>query len=99
MTRRTFKFKLWKNALVGALVVTAGLASVVLARGDVGIMTKEELRKKLGKPKVVVLDVRTGSDWRASEIKIKGAMRVEARQITSVAPYYAKDTTLVLYCA
>ena len=99
MTRRMFKFKLWKNALVGALVVTAGLASVVLARGDVGLMTKEELRAQLGKADVVPIDVRTGSDWRASEIKIKGAVRVEARQVTSLASRYDKDTTLVLYCA
>lgn len=95
MTRRT----LWKFALVCSLVVTGALASVVLARGDVGLMTKEELRAQLGKPDVVVVDVRKGSDWRASEFKIKGAVRVEARQITSLAPRYDKGTTLVLYCA
>lgn len=95
MTRRT----LWKFTLVCGLVVTGALASVALARGGVGVMTKEELRAQLGKPDVVVVDVRTGSDWRASEFKIKGAVRVGARQITSLVPRYDKNTTLVLYCA
>lgn len=95
MTRRT----LWKFALVCSLVVTGALASVAVARGGVSVMTKEELRTQLGKPDVVVVDVRKGSDWRASEFKIKGAVRVEARQITSLAPRYDKGTTLVLYCA
>ena len=52
--------------MVGAFAMTAG------AKGKVDLMTKEMLKDKLGDPNVVVVDVRTGSDWRASEYKITG---------------------------
>jgi hypothetical protein len=45
------------------------------------------------------VDMRLGKDWKASEEKIKGAMRVEPAEVESVAARYPKDTTLVLYCA
>jgi rhodanese-related sulfurtransferase len=47
---------------------------------------------------VVVVDVRTGRDWKSSEFKIKGAVRYE-NDIVKWASTYDKDTTLVLYCA
>ena len=48
---------------------------------------------------LVVLDVRTGSDWSDSEFKIKGAVRVEPGEIASWAQSHAKDKIYVLYCA
>ena len=72
-------------------------ASVV--QGAVAKMTKEELRAKLGSPGVVIVDMRLGKDWKASEEKIKGAIRVEPEAVESLAAKYPKDTTLVLYCA
>jgi rhodanese-related sulfurtransferase len=48
---------------------------------------------------VIILDVRTGIDWRASEFKIKGAVRASSDNVDSWAAKYAKDKTLVLYCA
>lgn len=65
----------------------------------VATMTTEELGAKLGSPEVVIVDVRLGKDWKASESKIKGAIRVEADAIETLATTYAKDKTLVFYCA
>ena len=62
-------------------------------------MTKEQLKAKLGSPNLVVVDVRTGKDWKASEVKIKGAVRGEVDKIESWAKNYSKDSTLVIYCA
>ena len=42
-------------------------ASVV--QSAVAKMTKEELRAKLGSPDVVIVDMRLGKDWKASEEK------------------------------
>jgi hypothetical protein len=42
---------------------------------DVPRMTKEELRARLGAPELVILDLRIGRDWQASDLKIKGAVR------------------------
>jgi rhodanese-related sulfurtransferase len=63
--------------------------------GDIPRMTKEELLKN---ENAVVVDVRTGRDWKSSEFKIKGASRAD-KDIVKWAARYPKDTTLVLYCA
>ena len=60
-------------------------------------ITKEELRPMLDNPDVIILDIRTGRDWKASEYKIKGAVRANHSEVLSVASKYAKDKTLVLY--
>ena len=80
-------------ALVGLLLQTSIVQSAVAK------MTKEELRAKLDSPDVVIVDMRLGKDWKASEEKIKGAVRVDPEAVASLAAKYPKDKTLVLYCA
>ena len=76
-----------------------GLYSQAALAKDVAKITKEELKAKLNNPNVVIVDVRLGKDWKASEEKIKGAVRVEPAQVDTIASTYAKDKTLVFYCA
>lgn len=66
---------------------------------EVKTIDKDGLKGLLSSDNVVVLDVRTGSDWSASDYKIKGAVRVEPGEVSSWAGRYAKDKTYVLYCA
>lgn len=70
-----------------------------LAAGDVGYMNKDELKALLGNDDVVILDVRTGRDWRSSEFKIQGAQRVKAKKIDKWSANLPKNKKLVLYCA
>ena len=86
------------TAVVG-LTLMGLLLRASVVHSAVATMTKEDLRAKLESPGVVIIDVRLGKDWKASEEKIKGAIRVDAAEIESVAATYPKDTTLVLYCA
>jgi len=74
------------------------LCTPVLSQ-EVPRITKEELKGMLGKPDVVVVDVRAGSDWKSSTMKIKGAVREEPDKIDSWMDKYGKDKTLVFYCA
>lgn len=74
------------------------LPSLIVSADEVPRMTKEELKGLIGNPDVIVLDVRRGKDWNASEFKIKGAIRESTKDI-SWANKYPKDRTLVLYCA
>ena len=60
-------------------------------------MTKEELKAILGKPDLIIIDVRTGSDWTGSDLKIKGAVREDPENIGSWANNYSKNKTLVFY--
>ena len=90
------KKMLWILVLALSLLLMGTLTAVAV---DVPRMSKESLKTKLNDPDLVVLDVRTGSDWRASEFKIKGAVRGSSENVDSWATKYAKDKTLVLYCA
>jgi len=85
-------------ALAVTLVFTAGFIGTAAAE-DVPRITKEDLKGKLGDPNVLIIDVRTGSDWKASDVKIKGAIREEAKNVSEWAPKLDKNKTIVLYCA
>ena len=74
------------------------LAMVVPAMSqEVPRISKEDLKELLGKPDVVIVDVRTGSDWNDSTVKIKGAVREEPDKVDSWIEKYPRDKTLVLY--
>lgn len=88
------------QVLVAALSLTVvGVLTAAAVAGEVPTMTKEELRGKLGDSNLVVVDVRTGRDWRASDVKIKGAVRESPGDVAAWAGKYPKAKTLVLYCA
>jgi predicted sulfurtransferase len=62
-------------------------------------MSKEDLKSMLGNPELVILDVRSGRDWKSSEFKIKGAIRIDPEKVDSWVSAYSKDKKFVLYCA
>jgi len=71
----------------------------VLGADDVPRMDKDELKAILDNPDVVILDVRTSSDWNRSENKIKGAHRLDQGNWESLETSYPKEKTLVVYCS
>jgi hypothetical protein len=88
--------------MTGALIILALGTHLALAAAAEKIprMTKEELKEMLGKPDVIVLDLRADSDWKNSDQKILGAVREDpAKDAKSWAEKYPKDKTFVLYCA
>lgn len=63
-------------------------------------ITKEELKPMLGKPDVIILDVRSAQDWKESEWKIKGAIREDRKEEDDAwIDKYPKDKTIILYCS
>jgi predicted sulfurtransferase len=85
-------------AFTVSLVFIAGFIGATAAT-DVPRMDKEDLKARLGDPEVVIIDVRTARDWKASDLKIKGAIREEAGNVSEWAPKLDKNKTIVLYCA
>jgi len=80
------------------LSLGVALAMVVPAMSqEVPRISKEDLKEMLGKPDVVIVDVRTGSDWNDSSVKVKGAVREEPDKVDSWIEKYPKDKTLVFY--
>ena len=80
-------------------IVTVSISALTAMAADVPKMTKEDLKAQLGKPDVIIIDVRIGKDWKASELKIKGAIREDPQKVDSWAQKYTKDKNLVFYCA
>ena len=95
----TIRQRLARFTVTVSLALVGLLLQASMAQSAVAKMTKEELRAKLDSPDVVIVDVRLGKDWKASEEKIKGAVRVDLEAVESLAAKYPKDKTLVLYCA
>jgi rhodanese-related sulfurtransferase len=90
--------------MLKSLVSTVLLVLIALAYGfaradDGHTMTKEHLRSMLGKPDVIIIDVRTNYDWDNSKVKIPGAVREEGMKFGSWMNKYPKDKTIILYCA
>ena len=81
------------------MIATGALSSFGSdASTQVPRMTKEDLKDLLGKPDVVVIDVRQPGQWDGSKLKIAGAHREEpGKKAESWAMKYPKDNTIVLY--
>lgn len=82
---------------ISAVFMLLIMSSAVSA--DVPRVTKEELRAWIDKGDVIVVDVRAGKDWKSSEYKIHTSVREDPADAAPWAKKYAKDKTLVLYCA
>ena len=83
-----------------AMILSLGvvLAIVVPAMSqEIPRISKEDLQEMLGRPDVVIVDVRTDSDWKESPVKVKGAVREEPDKVDSWIEKYPKDKTLVFY--
>ncbi len=90
-----------KKLFIGIVFLFLGMGVYVTSAMSVDVprMTQDELRALLGNSDLVILDVRASSDWTASDLKIRRAVREEPDDIESWANKYSKDKTLVLYCA
>ena len=69
---------------------------------EVPRMSKEELKTAMDAGEVVIMDARSGKDWKSSEFKITGAIRTAADAIDEWLPTITKESEgkkLVIYCA
>jgi len=89
--------------LIGVLSLLGGMAGTVRAMGkgaEVPRVTKEQLLSMMGKPDVVILDVRESGSWEESKQKIQGAVRENPeKDIQGWYDKYPKEKTLVFYCS
>ena len=87
-----------KMILSIALGTSIGCLSATTATSkDVSTITNQELRSMLGDSDVTILDVRPKQQWKASELKIRGAIYENPNEVESWAERYPKDKTLILY--
>ena len=91
------------SILLAIFLVVSGMTSKVQAMGkgvEVPQVTKEQLLAMMGKPDVVILDVRESESWKKSKLKIQGAVREDPlKDVQGWFDKYPKDKTLVFYCS
>ena len=85
-------------AALGILIVLMGYTTTQCAQ-DAPRISKDELKAKLGSPDVVLIDVRTESDWGKSDEKITDAVRMDPATVDVWAATLSKDKEIILYCA
>ena len=90
-----------KRLFIAPLLIffVVGLLATFAKSADVPRMKKDQLKAMLDNPDLVILDVRAEGDWNGDKSKIKGAIREDPESVKSWAEKYAKDKTIVLYCA
>jgi len=84
--------------VLGIFVVFIGCTAIQSAQ-DAPRITKDELKAKLGSPGLVLIDVRTENDWKQSDEKIAGAVRMDPATVDDWAATLPKDKEIILYCA
>jgi hypothetical protein len=93
-----------KTAFLAALVAAAcffgvpAFAQTALTADSVQKISIDGLKAQLGKPDLIILDVRTAHDWAESKTKIKGAIREDIHNASTWVDKYPKDKTIVFYC-
>lgn len=91
--------KKWSIILALSLLAFSSFALTGAFAAEAPRIEKDDLKSKLGDPAVVIIDVRSYTDWLLGGDKVKGAVRENYRDFDGWQAKYPKDKTLVLYCA
>ena len=82
---------------LGLVVYVPGLTATPADTDMVPRMSKEELKAKIEDPAIFILDVRLAGHLARSSAKIKGALWVEAKDVSQWSRLFPKNSTFVLY--
>jgi hypothetical protein len=96
---KLMKIKKWRMFLGLVFLVLFAFTMPVYGADDVPRMSTEQLKSMLASPDLVLLDARSVKDWRKSNRKIVGAVRIDPHDVSSWAKDYSKDKKIVLYCS
>lgn len=90
-----------RPSMMTAAVLTAliGMFGMQAGASEAPRIAKDELKKVIDDPGVVVIDVRAYTDWILASEKIRGAVREDYRDFDDWSAKYPRDRTVVLYCA
>jgi len=86
-----------KTVLTCLFLISFLISFSAPAFGQVVSISVKQLLESLTHPEVLILDVRISESWKASDDKIKGAVRRNPDNFDSWADEVPKDKYLVLY--
>lgn len=82
------------------LLACLGLVLFTCAKSpseSIPTITKEQLKRSLNDPNVVVIDVRVASHWTESYLKVKGAVHEDPTMLALWLNKYPKGKMIVFY--
>jgi hypothetical protein len=100
--RKESKTMSGKAALTAAFAFFAAVwifSAPGFAADEAPRISKEEMNALLNDPSVSLLDARITPDWKKSDRKIKGAVRVDPLDVGAWVENYPKDKKIIVYCA
>lgn len=94
--RRNLGVRAW----LGFLLILGNLAAVSAGDLDVvPVVSVHQVGQMLGRPDLIIIDVRKNLSWWQSTTKISSAVREDPSKVSEWAQKYTKDQTLMFYCA
>lgn len=91
-----------KTAGIGLLALLVFLTAFFPGAGaeeTIPRTSPEQLLGILDDPALIILDARLAKDWRESDSKIKGAVRVDPHDVGSWIRNYSAKQKIVVYCS
>ena len=85
--------------LVVALLLSAVHPGNLMANDAVARKSVNELKKEIGNPDTVIIDVRRQKNWWSSTNKILTAAREDPAKVSQWYTTYPKDKIFVFYCS
>jgi rhodanese-related sulfurtransferase len=87
------------RGILTILFLLAVFSPTLFADETVPRIGQEQLLGMLDDASLTILDARIVKDWRKSDSKIKGAVRVDPHDVSSWIGNYSKDQKIVVYCS
>lgn len=76
------------------------IPDVSLAADSIPRITIQELKSKIdNQENIFIIDVRTGTDYASSKVKIKGAVRIPVDQLAERSKEIPVDSEIIAYCS
>ncbi|MBS1115236.1 MAG: Rhodanese-related sulfurtransferase [Nitrospirae bacterium] len=84
--------------ILSLICLLTGMTAQAASGSNVPKISVEELKANLGNPDLIIIDVRIERDWKASALKIPGAVWEDFLEADAWVKKYPKEKTIVLYC-
>jgi len=81
------------------LFISCAVHTAPVSDSRINWMGKEELLSILDERGLVLFDARYSKDWRQSDMKIKGAIRLDASEVEQLDGFYPAGQKIIIYCA
>ena len=86
-------------AALSVLCLTFATTASVAIGQEIERISPEKVKARLGRPDLLIVDVRRSVDWERSNFKIKGAVREDPARVDKWISRYPRNKTIVFYCA